>query len=147
MLICRCPPWLPIAVGLGVFLLPGCGKRYATVSGTVVLPGDLKTTGKDLVQITFVPDAKGEKVGSAVFNSEDNTFVCKDVAPGGKYKIAGMIEATAAVGDNAKRAAQVAAFNKTFDPAITKLTYQATDDSAQAIAIDFAKSTVTATKK
>ncbi len=134
--------WLLLSIGLGILAIPGCGKRYITVSGTVELPKDVKLAETDLVQITFVPDAKGEKSGFAVFNTSDKTFVCKDVLPGGKYKIAAKVEPAMGQADSAKRAPEFAAFNKTFEAASTKLVYQATEDSSQSIAIDFVKSTV-----
>jgi len=143
MLKSRRPCWLLVAVGLGLMLLPGCGRRYATVSGTAVLPKDVKLTETDLVQIAFLPDNKGEKVGSALFNTTDNTFVSKDIVPGCKYKIAVKIEPISAAGDMQKRVAEFVAFNKAFEPASTKLVFQASEDWAQTIAIDFVKVTVT----
>jgi len=136
------PPRLLILLGFGLFLLPGCGTRTATVSGTVELPKELKLADTDIVQITFVPDAKGEKSCFAVFNSADKTFVCKDVTPSGKYKITVNIEPPLGLADSPKRAPEFAAFNKTFAPSSTKLVYQATDESSQSIILDLAKGTV-----
>jgi hypothetical protein len=143
MMSFRRPSSFLFIVGVGLLVLPGCGRSFATVSGTATLPKDVKITDKDLVQITFVPDAKGEKAGSAVFNASDSTIVCKDIVPGGKYKITAKIEPLVGGGDAATRAAEFAAFNKAYDAGSTKLVFQATDEWTQTITIDFVKGTVT----
>ncbi len=122
--------------------MAGCSKYY-TVSGSVTFPKNVQPKETEPVQISFVPEAQGQKPGFVVFSRSDNTFVCKDVSPG-KYKIAvNITTGPAAKGADTKHAAEVAKFNKTFGPKDTKLTYDVTTDSDQSIDLDLTKGTVT----
>jgi hypothetical protein len=136
-----------VSIGIGFFLLGGCGQRTVTVSGTALFPDGVKLESTDSVQIIFAPDDKAKAAPLALFSQEDKSFVCKDVLPGTKYKISLRIEPRMGAPDAQKRAASFEALNKAFDRTNTKLTYQATDDSSQSVAIDLVKGTVTSAKK
>ena len=141
------PRLLPVSIFVGAFLFAGCGQRTISVSGTTVFPSGVKIDHSDSVQIIFVPDDKEKATPLALFSHDDKSFVCKDIVPGAKYKISLRIEPLPTLADAQKRVATFEALNKTYDRAITTLKYQATEESSQVLAIDFAKSTVTATKK
>jgi hypothetical protein len=136
----------PIAIGL-VFVA-GCSTRTISVSGTAVFPDSVKLNATDVVQIAFYPEDKDAKQApGAVFSGGDNSFVCKNVLPGAKYKIGLRIDPGMGSPDAQKRAAAFEALNKAFDRTTTKLTFQAAEDSSQSLALDFVKGTVTVTKK
>ena len=90
----------------------------------------------------FLPEAKGEKAEFAMFSRADKTFVAKEVAPG-KYKIVVAVAPLPGGPENPKHGAELAAFNKGFDPTSTKLVYEVTTDSSQSIILDLTKGTVT----
>jgi hypothetical protein len=136
--------FLVVPIAMALFMLAGCSRRTITVSGAAVLPTGVKVGSTDSVQIMFLPEAKEEKkVPTAAFSPADSSFVCNDILPNAKYKIAVRIDPGPGVGDMQKRAASFETVNKTFDRASTKLAYQAGEDATQSITIDFAKGTVT----
>jgi hypothetical protein len=136
--------WCYIPLGLALIALAGCSRRTVTVSGTVTFPDKVTLQKDDIVQIVFIPESKEEtKAGLAIFSRDDKSFVCKDVLPGTKYKIAVHIEPPFGAENVKKRAAAFADVNKAFDRAATKLKYEASEESSQSITIDLAKGAVT----
>jgi hypothetical protein len=135
---------LVVPIAMGLLLLAGCSRRTVNVSGTAVMPSGVKVASTDSVQIMFVPEDKEEKrAPTALFSPADSSFICKDILPSAKYKIALRIDPALGSADMQKRAASFEAVNKTFDRATTKLAYQAGEDASQSVTIDFAKGTVT----
>jgi len=129
---------------LVLLVLTGSGcKRTVSVSGTVEFPEEVKFQTDDLVHIIFVPESKEEtKAPFAQLSRADKTFECKEITPGAKYKITAHIDPNP-TGSSPKRPGALEAFNKKYDRASTKLTYQASEEASQSITIDFAKGTVT----
>jgi hypothetical protein len=135
---------LLVSIGIGLLLVPGCGRRMVTVSGTASFPDTVKLVSTDSVQILFVPEDKAEKkVPAAALNPSDKAFSSNEILPGAKYKIAVRIDPAFGSTDGPKRAASFDGLNKAYDRASTKLAFQASDESSQSIAIDLVRGTVT----
>ena len=120
-------------------MLAGCGRRYASVSGSLLLPESLKLADTDVVQVIFHPDAKGEKAGLGVVNRAEKTYVCNDIVPGGKYKVSVRIDPALGMPETPKRMPMIDEFNKSHDLAGTKLHFNATDEWSQKLEIDLSK--------
>jgi hypothetical protein len=132
-----------ILCGLGALLLAGCSAQQGVaVSGKVIFPPSAKRQDNDTAQITFVPQetpTTGKTAGANI--AADGSFVCKDVQPG-KYKLVVNVTPYPGSADHAKRAAQFARLDQTYDEKHSKLVGDVTRGSQQ-ITVDLVKGTVT----
>jgi hypothetical protein len=132
-----------LVVAVSLLPLAGC-SRGSTVSGTVEFPTGLKPADNEALEIAFAPVTKGQqKGGLAQFSSSDDTFECRELAPG-KYKITVKLSIiTPPKEDPKKRIAEITQFNKRFDQSNSTLLYDVTSDSSQSITLDLNKGKVT----
>lgn len=129
------PRLLTIPAVMGLVLVAGCGARTVSVSGTLLVPSNVKVESKDSVNISFVPEGEG-KAASGVLDETDKTkFVAKDIVPG-KYKVVVMISPYMGEKDSAKRQGAFLNLNKRFSREETPLKYEVTADPQQSITVN-----------
>jgi hypothetical protein len=143
--------YLPvILLGIGLFLLPGCGPGKGTpVSGTVVLPPTVKLVENDSVDITFAPaDPSNKRSAKANFKTSDLSFTANSVETTGilpgKYKVIVKITPYQGMPGNEERTRALdTLINKKFDQAASPLSIEIPAGSAVSITLDLAKGTAT----
>src|SRR5436309_1718793 len=134
-----------VLICMSLLFLTGCGgKKTVTVSGTLVLPNTVKLANNDVVNVSFFPDNKEDPNAFAILNVETSTFECKTTVSKAKYRIAVNVQPYMGSQDSEKRAAAFdSTVNNMFSKDTSKLTYETTQDSSQAITIDLSAGTVT----
>ena len=126
-------------VSVALLAVSGCGPSRAAVSGTLVMPPDVKLQDDDSVTIMFTPDEAGVGGSLATFNNKDHTFTVK--APDGNNPPTGKYHITVSVlpynsGDQARKNELQQAFTPYATKEASKLEYTVGPESKQKITID-----------